>query len=60
MNISVEQITKLKTSSVPITVATSLYVIYVNTFPTILYLISVLAVVPLTACEAERYISYSY
>ena len=60
MNISVKQITKLKTNSVPITVATSLDVIYLNTFPTILHFISILAVVPLTSCEAERYISSSH
>ena len=60
MNISVKQITKLKKSSVPITVATSLDVICVHTFPTILHFISILALVPLTACEAERYISSSH
>ena len=48
MNISVKELTKLKTSSVPITVTTSLDGIGAHIFPIIVYMISVLAEMKVT------------
>ena len=58
LNPSVNELAKLKKDAVPNTVASTLEALssYEN-YPNIQHLLSVLAVTPLTTCEAERNIS---
>lgn len=57
MNLSTAELTKLKHGAVPNTIASTLKVINQPMFPNITYLLSLLAVLPITTCEAERSIS---
>ena len=57
MNLSATELAKLKHGAVPNTIASTLKVINQHMFPNITYLLSILAVLPITTCEAERSIS---
>jgi hypothetical protein len=56
INLSAAELTKLKHGTVPNTIASTLKVINQPMFPNIT-LLSLLAVLPITTCEAERSIS---
>lgn len=51
------EINKLKTQAVPNTIASVLVETNPDMFPNVYYLLNVLAVLPVTTCEAERSIS---
>lgn len=57
MNVNATNLKNLKYGAVPNTIASTLKVINQSLFPNITYLLSLLAVLPVTTCEAERSIS---
>ena len=57
MKVSANEMKKLKKGAVPDNISSTLNAINSETFPNIHFLLSVLAVLPLTTCEAERNIS---
>lgn len=57
MRLSDAELTKLKFGAVPSTVVSALAEVEQSIFPNIAHLLTLLAVVPVTSCEAERSIS---
>ena len=57
MNLNAADLNKLKCGAVPNTIASTLKMINQPMFLNITYLLSLLAVLPITTCEAERSIS---
>ena len=59
LKLSANETNKLIQSTLPSTIGSTLKEINVSLFPNILYLINVLAVLPVTSCEArEKYINF--
>ena len=57
MNPTNEELKRLKFEALPNTIASTLRTISKDLFPNIAYLLSILAILPITSCEAERSIS---
>ncbi len=57
MKLSASEITKLKKTTLPNTLTSTLSEINSDLFPNIFHLLMVLAVLPVTSCEVERSIS---